>query len=90
MNILTIDTLELAKRLQAAGVPQDQAEAHVRVLAEAMRAGAEDLATRAALAEAKAELKADLAEARADLSLVKWMLGVLIAIAVANFAKQFF
>jgi hypothetical protein len=53
MNILTIDTLEWAKRLPAAGVSQDQAEE------------------------------------RADLSLVKGRPGVLIAIAVANFAKQF-
>jgi hypothetical protein len=36
------------------------------------------------------DLQIDLAPIHADLNLLKWMMGVLIAIAVANFAKQFF
>ena len=67
MNITTVDTLELSKRLQAAGVPQEQAEAHVRVLAEAMRAGSEELATKGDLAAVKAELKADIAAMRSEM-----------------------
>ncbi|MFZ4857131.1 MAG: hypothetical protein ACOYL3_12115 [Desulfuromonadaceae bacterium] len=34
--------------------------------------------------------KTDIEMIRAELILVKWMLGVVIAISVANFAKQFF
>lgn len=34
--------------------------------------------------------KTDIEAIRAELVLVKWMLGVVIAISVANFAKQFF
>lgn len=68
MNILTIDTLELSKRLQTAGVPQEQAEAHVRVLAESICAGAQDLVTKGDIAAVKYELKADIArlESRID------------------------
>ncbi len=36
------------------------------------------------------DLQIELAPVRADLNLLKWMMGVLIAIAAANFAKQFF
>jgi hypothetical protein len=35
-------------------------------------------------------LQIELAPIHADLNLLKWTMGVLIAIAAANFAKQFF
>ena len=38
----------------------------------------------------KKDLQIELAPVKADLNLLKWMMGALIAIAVANFAKQFF
>ena len=36
------------------------------------------------------DLQIELAPIRADLNLLKWMMGALIALAIANFAKQFF
>lgn len=35
-------------------------------------------------------LQIELAPIHADLRLLKWMMGVLIAVAVANFSKQLF
>ena len=35
------------------------------------------------------DLQIELAPIKADLNLVKWMLGALIAIAIAGFSKQF-
>lgn len=36
------------------------------------------------------DLQIELAPIKADLNLLKWMVGALIALAIANFAKQFF
>ena len=54
-------------------------------LTEAMRAAIDEseLVT-------KKDLQIELAPLKADLNLIKWMMGALIAIAVANFSKQFF
>lgn len=38
----------------------------------------------------KKDLQIELAPIRADINLVKWMLGAILALAIANFAKQFF
>ncbi len=38
----------------------------------------------------KKDLQIELAPVRADINLMKWMLGALLAIAIANFTKQFF
>ena len=88
---LTFDTLRYTERLRAAGVPEQQAKAEAEalrdVLAEAMDSS---LGTKADLMEVKAELRLEMAGIRGELSTIKWIMGVLIAVAVANFAKQFF
>jgi len=38
----------------------------------------------------KKDIQIELAPIRADLNLLKWMIGALLAMAIANFAKQFF
>ena len=91
MSTLTFDTLRYAERLRTAGVPEQQAKAEAEalrdVLAEAMDSS---LATKADLMEVKADLRLEMTGIRGELSTIKWMMGVLIAVAVANFAKQFF
>ena len=52
----TIDTLQIAEDLEASGLNRGQAKA----IAHAVRQGRGDLATKADLAELKADLKADL------------------------------
>ena len=51
-------------------------------------------AMRAAIDESelvtKKDLQIELAPIKADLTLLKWMMGASIAVAVANFSKQFF
>ena len=49
-----------------------------------------DTATRKDIALAVAEIKTDITAARGELALLKWMLGALLVLAVANFAKQYF
>jgi hypothetical protein len=57
MSAVPFDTLELADRLQAGGFTPEQAKTAATALAEAMQA---ELVTKADLAVALAELKADL------------------------------
>ena len=37
----------------------------------------------------KRDLQIELAPVKADLNILKWMIGALIALAIANFSKQF-
>jgi hypothetical protein len=84
MSAIAFDTLKFAERLEKAGLTREQAtaiaEAQEDVLAEALETA---LATKADIARLEAKLDHETA-------LLKWMMGVLLGIAVANFAKQFF
>lgn len=87
MNAITFDTHKFVKELEASGMPSAQAEAFVRaqqeILAQALDTS---LATKADIADLRTEIVA----IKGEMGTVKWMMGVLIAIAIANFAKQFF
>ena len=80
MSTITFDTLKFVEKLERAGVSREQAAAFAEAQKDAF---AEALDTTLAT-------KNDIDTIRAELVLVKWMLGVVIAISVANFAKQFF
>ena len=62
---MPIDTLKVAKRLREAGFTEPQAEAVIAAVQEGTE-GAE-LATRADLAELRAEFKAEIASLRSEL-----------------------
>ena len=61
------DTLTAARRMEDAGMKREQAEAVAEAVRSATGADREDLATKADLADVKAELKADSASLRAEL-----------------------
>ncbi|MBK7766828.1 MAG: DUF1640 domain-containing protein [Sulfuritalea sp.] len=81
MTTIAFDTHRFVRKLQEAGFDQKQAEG----LTEAMRSAIEEteLVTRK-------DLQIELAPIKADLNLLKWMMGALIALAIVNFSKQFF
>jgi hypothetical protein len=80
MATITFDTLKFAERLEKAGMTREQASA----IAEAQKdALSEALDTTLAT-------KMDIADVKTELAVIRWMLGIVIALAVANFAKQFF
>ena len=58
MNAVTFDTLEAVRGLEVVGVEHEQAEAIVRTMIAVNDAGRTDLATKADIAELKAELAA--------------------------------
>ena len=90
MTTITFDTLELVDRLKTAGIPQEQAEAVVRVIAEAQ----DGLVNKHDLTEAKNEIKADMnvrfERIDSELKLNRWMLGVLLAGVISLVLKAFF
>ena len=79
MTTVTFDTQALVHELKSSGLPQEQAEAVVRTIVKSHS----ELATKHDLE--RLELKFD-----AKFDKQSWMLGIVIALAVANFAKQFF
>ncbi len=58
------DTLGYARKLEEVGIPREQAEAHVRIIADIVEG---DLATKADLQEVKSELKADIQGLKNDM-----------------------
>ena len=75
MNASTFDTLTAARDLEAAGVERRQAEAIAEGMRQAAGAGRDELATRADLADVRAEI------ARLHTRLVKWGIGLAFAVA---------
>jgi hypothetical protein len=81
MATIPFNTHKFVLKLQEAGFDQKQAEG----LSDAIRAAIDEseLVT-------KKDLQIEFAPVKADLHLLKWMMGALLAIAIANFSKQFF
>lgn len=79
MSTITFDTMQLVKELRSAGLPQEQAEAVVRAIVTSQ----DTLVTREHF-DAKIEVL------RLENAHTRWMLAAVLAMATANFAKQFF
>ncbi|MCK0507949.1 DUF1640 domain-containing protein [Aromatoleum anaerobium] len=90
MSTITFDTLEFTRKLREAGFDEKQAEAVVRVMADAQSSlvTREHFDVETKLTREHFDAKIDLL--RAENSHTRWMLGILTALAIANFAKQFF
>ncbi|MGC1376144.1 MAG: hypothetical protein WA821_07980 [Anaerolineales bacterium] len=80
MSTITFDTLKFAERLEKAGLTREQAAAFAEAQKDAF---SEALDTTLAT-------KSDIAIPDSKVDKLSWMMGILIALAVANFAKQFF
>jgi len=81
MSNVAFDTLKLAQSLRAkGGLSPDQAEATAQALSEAFSEG---------LGGEVRTLKSDMASVKSELTLIKWMIGFVLAFQVAVFAKAF-
>ena len=83
MTTVTFDILELVDKLKTAGIPQEQAEAVIRVIADAQ----ETLVTKEYI-DSKFDNK--LAPIYTDFAVLKWMMGILIAGVLSIVLKSFF
>lgn len=91
MSSIAFDTLKFAEKLEKAGASRELAaaiaEAQKESLAEALDT---TLATKSDIAELRHEMRELRTEMSGKFTLLQWMLAALVAIAIANFAKQFF
>ena len=78
MATITFDSLKLSDKLKTAGFTADQAEAVVRVIAEAQ----DDLIT-------KKDLDIALSPLRSDLMVLKWAVGLNTALCLLILGKLF-
>ena len=83
MSVTTFDTLKFAKSLKAAGFDEAKAEAISEAFKEAQQTSLQDLATKADLKELELKMNAQL-------MLLKWMMGFILAGVVSLVLKAFF
>ncbi|MDP2751838.1 MAG: hypothetical protein Q8O31_04430 [Rhodocyclaceae bacterium] len=80
---ITFDTFKFVERLEQAGLPRNQAAAFAEAqrdsLAEAMNA---QLATKGDVTLLKTDLKSDIARLDYEIRLLKWMVGLSLALSV--------
>lgn len=74
MTTITFDTLAYVKTLREAGIEEKQAEAQAVALADVLKSGVTDLATKQDIELLRAELKRDAAEMKTEL--IRWVVGV--------------
>ncbi len=80
MSSITFDTHKFVKQLQVAGFPQAQAEAVVDAVVNSQES---------AELVSKKDLQIELAPVRTDLTLLKWMMGILLAGVISLVMKAF-
>jgi hypothetical protein len=92
MAAVTFDTLKFVKTLQASGMPAPQAEAVAAAVRDSTDAA--DLVTRKdlqiELQKLEQKIEPRFARIEADMTLLKWMLGLVIAGVLALVMKAFF
>jgi hypothetical protein len=74
MSSVAFDTLKFVEKLESAGVPLAQAKATAEAFAEAT---GQDLVTKSDLKETEFRLEAKIESVKAEVALVKWMIGFL-------------
>ena len=87
MAAIAFDTLQFARRLMAAGVPEKQAETQAELMAEAFVYNLDSLATKdfidasldARFARQDARIDVQFTEIKGHFRLIYWMLAVVIA-----------
>jgi hypothetical protein len=87
MSTTTFDTFKFVERLEKAGLSREQAAAIVEAQKESI---AEAMDTALATKSDIATLDGKFTVLDGKIDKLSWMMGILIALAIANFAKQFF
>jgi len=93
LNALTFDTHAFIKRLMSSGMPEAQAETVSDLVKESQDSTIATLATKADLCQEIVALKADIgaetAPLKAELLLLKWMVGTVLVLVLGVFAKLY-
>ena len=87
MAAVMFDTHKFVRTLKESGFEEKQAEGIAEAFKDA--SGEAELVTKRDLKELEFKLEARFEQLKGELGLVKWMLGAILGLAIANFAKQF-
>lgn len=87
MATITFDTLKFTQRLESAGIPHDQAVAMVEAQKESL---SEIMEAHIATKNDVLDVKLKQVEHDGQFTLIKWMLGFLLAGVLAIIIKTFF
>ena len=84
MSVLAIDTLRLARKLEAGGFTPQQAAAAAEALGECLANTTSDMATKADSAEARRDIRETALRLESKLQrvkaeILKWMFGAMVA-----------
>jgi hypothetical protein len=98
MASVTFDTLKYVEHLEKSGIPREHASAIANAQKESLSEVLDStLATKQDIQSLKLEnkeniqsLKLEMSALKGEMTSIKWMMGVLVGVAIANFAKQFF
>ena len=89
MNAIALDTHAFIKRMTGAGMPEAQAEAVTALVREVQASASSELATKADLLALKVEIREDIAPLKTEAVVMRWMLGVVLALQTAILVKLF-
>ena len=90
MSSIAFDIHKFVKDLRESGIPEPQAGAFVRAQQEILSQALDStLATKRDVDRVEIADKLD-AKIENEIALLKWMIGALIALAIANFGKRLF
>jgi hypothetical protein len=81
------DTHKFVRKLKDSGFEEKQAEGIAEAFKDA--SGEAELVTKRDLKELELKMETRFEQLKGEISLVKWMLGAILGLAIANFAKQF-
>jgi hypothetical protein len=87
MAAVMFDTHKFVRKLKESGFEEKQAEGIAEAFKDA--SGEAELATKRDLKELELKMETRFEQLKGEISLVKWMLGAILGLAIANFTKQF-
>jgi uncharacterized membrane-anchored protein len=91
MSTITFDTLKFAQRLEKAGLPAQQASAFAEAQKEALSEALDtQVATKADIADVKADMRLMEQRLQHQINLIKWMLALVIVTSVIPVLKAVF
>ncbi len=89
MTTITSDTLKFVERLEKAGIPRDHAKAEAEALADVLASGSQELATTGDINTVKTEMREMRLEINGEMKLIRWMVGLSLAISTGILAMLF-
>jgi hypothetical protein len=90
MPTVTFDTLKFVEVLKSHGFAEEQAKGMAEAIRDVQAAHLQDVVTKADLQALELRMESKLVRIEGEITLIKWMLGILIAGVLSLVVKAFF